>query len=134
MHTCITVHAILSTCADEHLIMKHTVRVCDWTNCCNETNAIAVSLTEAGGQSATVACTGVLITNAVTVITPASIFILVLVSISPVVEIMHFCVTVHAVLSTSADVCVVIKPTVIDWTNCCRDSDAIARICTEAGG
>ncbi len=126
MHTCITVHAILSTSADVHLIMKHTVRVCDWTNCCNESNAIAVSLTEAGGQSVTVACTGVLITSAVTIITPAFIFILVLVSISPVVEIMHFCVAVHAVLSTRADVCVVIKPTVLDWSNCCRDSDAIA--------
>ncbi len=33
---------------------------------------------------------------------------------------MHFYVAVHAVLSTSADVCVVIKPTVIDRTNCCR--------------
>ncbi len=47
---------------------------------------------------------------------------------------MHFYVAVHAVLSTSADVCVVIKPTVIDRTNCCRDSDATAVICAEAGG
>ncbi len=93
-----------------------------------------VSLTEAGGQSATVACTGVIITSAVTVITPAFIFILVLVYISPVEEIMHSCVAVHAVLSTSAEVCVIVKHTVIDRTNCCRDSDATAVVCTETGG
>ncbi len=45
---------------------------------------------------------------------------------------MHFCVAVHAVLSTSADVCVVIKHTIIDRANCCRDGIVI--ICTEAGG
>ncbi len=71
---------VLSTSADVCVVIKHTVM--DWTNCCSESNDITVRLTEAGGQSATVASTGVLITNAVTVITPASI--LVLISRSPV--------------------------------------------------
>ncbi len=123
---------VLSTSADVCVVINHTV--IDWTNSCGESNDIAVRLTETGGQCASVACTGVLITKAVTVITPAFIFILILVSRSPVVEIMHFCVAVHAVLSTSADVCVVIKHTVIDRTNCNRVSGAIARVCTEAGG
>ncbi len=53
--------------------------------------------------------------------------------VSIVMEIMYTCVAVHVVLSTSADVCVVIKHTVIDWTNCCRDSDVITKSLTEAG-
>jgi len=130
MHTCVAVHVVLSTSADVCVIVKHTAK--SWTNCSIESNNIAISLTEAGGQSATRAGTGVLITSAVTVITPA--LILVLVSISLVVKNMHSSVAVHAVLSTSADVSVVVKPTVVDWSNCSRDSDAIVVICTGAGG
>ncbi len=126
MHSCVAVHAVLSTSADICVIIKHTT--ISWTNLPRESNTIAVSLTEAGGQSATRAYTCVLITNAVTVITTA------LVLIRLVVETMHFCVAVHVVLSTSADVCVVINHTVIDWTNRCRDNDTTAVICTEAGG
>jgi len=103
MHTCVAVHVVLSTSADVCVAIKPTV--IDWTNCCRESNVIAVSLTEAGGQSAIVACTCVLITNTDTVITHAQV--LVFISISPVVEIMHTCVAVHAVLSTSADVCII---------------------------
>ncbi len=121
---------VLSTSADICVIIKHTT--ISWTHLPRESNSIAVSLTEAGGKSATRACTCVLVTIAVTFIIPALVLILVLVSISLVVEGMHCCVAVHAVLSTSADVCVIIKHTVIDRTNCCWDGITI--ICTEAGG
>jgi len=131
INSCIAVHVVLSTRADVCVVIKHTA--ISWSNCSIESNDITVSLTEAGGQSATRAGTGVLITSAVTIITPALVLVLFWVSISLVVETMHTCVAVHAVLSTSADVRVVIKPTVIDWSNCCRDSDAIVVICTEAG-
>ncbi len=53
--------------------------------------------------------------------------------VSTVMEIMYTCVAVHVVLSTSADVQVIIKHTVIDWPNCCRDSDVISKSLTEAG-
>jgi len=75
MHTCVAVHVVLSTSADVHVIIKPTV--IDWSNCCRESNGNAVSLAEAGGQSATGASTGVLITNTVTVIIPAFVLILV---------------------------------------------------------
>ncbi len=81
----------------------------------------------------TVAPTGVLIKTAVTVTTPALVLVLVLVQIFVVAKIMHCCVAVHVVLSTAADVCVIIKLTVQNWPNCCRDSAAIAKDLTETG-
>ncbi len=125
MHSCVAVHAVLSTSADVCVIIKHTA--ISWTNLSRESNAIAVNLTETGRQSATVACTGVLITNAVTVITPA------LVLICLVIETMHSCAAVHAILSTNADVCVIIKHTAVSWRNYCTESNAIAISLTEAG-
>ncbi len=81
----------------------------------------------------TVAPAGVLIKTAVTVPTPAIVLVLVLVLIFVVAKIMHCCVAVHAVQSTSTDVRVIVELTVINWTNCCRDSDVIAKDITEAG-
>ncbi len=133
MHSCIAVHAILSTGADVCIIIKLTLRDSQWINCCRDGDVIAVSLTKARRQSATVACTGVLITNAVAVIIHTLVLVLVLVLVSSIVEIMHSCVAVHAVLSTSADVCVIIKHTAISWTNLPRESNAIAIRLTEAG-
>ncbi len=126
MHSCVAVHAVLSTSADVCVIIKHTA--ISWTNLPRESNAIAIRLTEAGGQSATTTCTGVLITNTVTVIIPA------LVQICLVVEAMHSCVAVHVVLSTSADICIIIKHTTISWTDFCSESNAIAINLTETGG
>ncbi len=109
MHSCVAVHAILRTSADVHrVVVKHTA--ISWTDFCIESNYIAVSLTETGGQSATRARTGVLITNAVTVIIHTLVLVLVLISL--IGEVMHFCVAVHAVLSTSADVYIVMEHTV----------------------
>jgi len=100
MCTCVAVHAVPSTSADVRVVIKPTV--IDWTNCCRESNNIAVSLTEAGGQSATRARTGVLITNTVTVIVHTLVLVLVLIFL--VGKNMHLCVAVHAVLRASADV------------------------------
>ncbi len=99
---------VLSTSADVCVIIKHTA--ISWSNFSTDSNAIAISLTEAGGQSATRAYTCVLITNAVTVIIHTLILVLVL--IYPQGESMHCCVAVHAVLSTSADVYIVMEHTV----------------------
>ncbi len=118
MHSCVAVHAVLSTSADVCVVMEHTGRVCDWTNCCRDGVGIVVSCTEAGGQSATRACTGVHISTTVTVI-PALVWVLVLVLILPEAKVMYCCVAVHAVPSTSADVCVIIKLTSISWSNYC---------------
>jgi len=113
MHTCVAVHAVPSTSADVRVVIKPTI--IDWTNCCRDSDVIAKILTEAG-WSIFVACTGVIIANTNTVITHALVLVLVLVSL--VGETMHSWVAVHAVLSTSADVRVVMKLTVQNWTDC----------------
>ncbi len=132
MHCCVAVHVVLSTSADVCIVMEHTVRVCDWTNCCSDGDGIVVICTKAGGKCATVARAGVHISTAVTVI-PALVRVLVLVLIPPVAKIMYSCVAVHAVPSTSADVCIIIKLTSISWSNYCKKSNNIAVNLTEAG-